>query len=120
MRKAATFGKIPYKMRTQLCEIGMLSCMWDKVDVIIDAFRKKFNIVIYHKAEPFVQPTGDKHKIMYCFAVKKCYPGKSNGWNKREYIGESKWCENIYEAKRQAIKIALKYVETRTNSNGKR
>ena len=90
------------------------------IDTLIDMLRKKHNIVIFHKSEPFVQPTGDKHKIMYCFAVKKCFPGEPNGWNKRKYLGESQWCENIYKAKRQAIKIALKYVETRTANTNKR
>ena len=108
-------GNINQQLRDKLTKIGILVWWPFDVDEIIDLFRIKYNIVIYHKAEPFVQPTGNKHKIMYCFAVKKCFPGEPNGWNKREYIGESKWCDNIYEAKRQAIKIALKYVETRTN-----
>lgn len=113
-------GTLDSITRHKLFSIGIYCSRWMTVDEIIDKLRKKCNIVIYHKAEPFVQPTGNKHKVTYCFAVKKCYPGKSNGWNKREYIGESKWCENVYEAKRQAIKIALKYVESRTNSNSKR
>ena len=109
-------GIIPYKIRKKLYFYFYNNpTAGTYVDSAIDEFRKRYNIVIYHKAEPFVQPTGNKHKIMYCFAVKKCFPGEPNGWNKREYIGESKWCDNIYEAKRQAIKIALKYVETRTN-----
>ena len=108
-------GTLDSITRYKLFLIGINCCQWTTVDKIIDLFRQKYNIIIYHKAEPFVQPTGNKHKIMYCFAVKKCFPGEPNGWNKREYIGESKWCDNIYEAKRQAIKIALKYVETRTN-----
>ena len=108
-------GTLDPKIRYDLYLVGIDQCSWTTVDKIIDEFRKKYNIIIYNKAEPFVQPTGNKHKIMYCFAVKKCFPGEPNGWNKREYIGESKWCDNIYEAKRQAIKIALKYVETRTN-----
>jgi len=109
------YGEINTHLIPFLEKIG-IQCWWIRdVDYIIDGFRVKHNIIIYHKAEPFVQPTGDKHKIMYCFAVKKCFPGEPNGWNKREYIGESKWCENIYEAKRQAIKIALRYVETRTD-----
>lgn len=112
-------GTIPWKLRKKLFKIFDYSFLAYTVDDAIDAFRKKFNIIIYHKAEPFVQPTGNKHKILYCFAVKKCYPNEPNGWNKREYIGESKWCENIYEAKRQAIKIALKYVEARTNNKRK-
>ena len=115
MRKTAIYGRIPNKICMKLYASGLRIYIWDKVDTIIDEFRNKYNIIIYHKSEPFVQPTGDKHRIMYCFAVKKCYPGTQDGWNKREYIGESKWCENIYEAKRQAIKIALKYVETRTD-----
>ena len=113
-------GTVSQILRDKLAKIGILIWWPFNVDEIIDKFREKYNIIIYHKAEPFVQPTGNKHKILYCFAVKKCYPNEPNGWNKREYIGESEWCENIYEAKRQAIKIALKYVETRTNSNGKR
>lgn len=117
-------GLLGNDLHRKLNEINTDLTFWGmiypgSVDIVIDAFRKKYNIIIYHKAEPFVQPTGDKHKILYCFAVKKCYPGKSNGWNKREYIGESKWCENIYEAKRQAIKIALEYVQARTNNHHK-
>jgi hypothetical protein len=109
---------LPAELRKKLYNVT--HCLIWMEDAAIDIFRKKYNIIIYHKAEPFVQPTGDEHKIMYCFAVKKCFPGEPNGWNKREYIGESKWCENIYEAKRQAIKIALRYVESRTTSQKKR
>lgn len=109
-------GTLDPMTRYNLYLIGINCCQWTTVDKIIDEFRKKYNIIIYNKAEPFVQPTGNKHKILYCFAVKKCYPNEPNGWNKREYLGESQWCENIYETKRQAIKIALKYVETRTTS----
>lgn len=105
-------GTISWELRKKLLKIFDYLFLAYTIDDAIDAFRKKFNIVIYNKAEPFVQPTGNKHKILYCFAVKKCYPNEPNGWNKREYLGESKWCENIYEAKRQAIKIALKYVQT--------
>lgn len=112
-------GTISWELRKKLLKIFDYSFLAYTIDDAIDAFRKKFNIVIYHKAEPFVQPTGNKHKILYCFAVKKCYPNEPNGWNKREYLGESQWCENIYEAKRQAIKIALKYAQARTNNHHK-
>lgn len=119
MRKMEN-GLMPSSLHKRLYDIRVMSLWgWDTIDQIIDEFRKKYNIIIYNKAEPFVQPTGNKHKILYCFAVKKCYPNEPNGWNKREYIGESKWCDNIYEAKRQAIKIALKYVQTRTNNHHK-
>lgn len=76
------------------------------VDEIIDSIRKKYNVIIYHKATPFVDSSG---KIIYNFAAKCCNP--KFGWNGRTYIDTpSKWDSNIYEAKRRAIRAAAQWI----------
>lgn len=87
------------------------------IDEIIDEFRIKHNIVIYNTASPFVESTGERHNILFSYTVKKCYPGKANGWNHRVYIYTSEWMEDPWEAKMKCIEAALEYVETRAASN---
>ena len=82
-----------------------LSC---PVDVAIDWLRKKYNIVIYNRVPPFVDPTAKKPCILYRFSVKWC--NLRDGWNGRENLGSSKLTKNIYAAKRQATSIALKWL----------
>ena len=79
---------------------------WWNVDDIIDSIRKKYNVVIYHKATPFVDSSG---KIIYNFAAKCCNP--KFGWNGRTYIDTPPvWDSNIYEAKRRAIRAAARWI----------
>lgn len=85
------------------------------VDDAIDWLRKKHNIIIYNSIEPFVDPTEDNHHILYRFSVKYC--NLRDGWNGRIYIGESKLTKNIYAAKRQAIWLAIRYLN---KQNGKK
>lgn len=77
------------------------------VDEAIDWIRRKYNIVIYDKFAPFVDTYGNKF-IWYGYRVKRC--NLKQGWNFREYIGESHARKSIYSAKREAISIALKYI----------
>lgn len=81
------------------------------VDETIDWLRRKYNIVIYNKVEPFVDPTDQTHKtILFRFGVKRC-DTTNLGWNGRMYIGETRLAKNIYSLKRDAISIALKYIK---------
>lgn len=88
--------------------------IYPSVDQIIDFLRKKYNIVIYNKIEPFVDPK--THNIVFRFAVKWC--NMRDGWNGRQYIGETELTSDIYYAKRQAIDIAIKYLKERQQSPG--
>lgn len=76
------------------------------IDYVIDRIRTKYNVIIYHKATPFVDSSG---KIIYNFAAKCCNP--KFGWNGRTYIDTpSTWDSNIYEAKRRAIRAAAQWI----------
>lgn len=79
------------------------------VDQIIDYLRIKYNVIIYNDHVPYVSPI--THKIMYSYAVKWC--NLRDGWNGRESIGKSDCTHDIYEAKRQAITIALNYLKNK-------
>lgn len=78
------------------------------VDEIIDWLRRMYNIVIYHYTEPFVDT--EDHQIVYTFGVKKLYP--KHKVVTRIYIGTTKMNTDIYQAKREAIDIALKFLIT--------
>ena len=89
-----------------LRKIGINCWCYTTVDQIIDMIRKKYNVIIYHKAAPFVDKNG---KIIYNFTAKKCNP--IHGWNSRIYIDTpSEWVSNIYEAKRRAIRAAARWI----------
>ena len=88
------------------------------LDGVIDWLRRKHNIVIYNSIEPFVDPVSDNHHILYRFSVKYC--NLRDGWNGREYIGESKLTKNIYTAKKQAITLAIKWLKQRQHERTKK
>lgn len=76
------------------------------IDYVIDRMRIKYNVIIYHKATPFVDANG---KIIFNFAAKCCNP--KFGWNGRTYITTpSTWDSNVYEAKRRAIRAAARWI----------
>jgi len=82
------------------------------VDEAIDWLRRKYNIVIYNKVEPFVDPTDDSHKtILFKFGVKRCDINHL-GWNGRIDLGTTRLSTNVYSLKREAISIALKYIKS--------
>lgn len=83
--------------------------MVPNVDQAIDYLRKMYNIVIYNKMAPYVEHVS--HRIIYCFSVKWC--NLRDGWNGRENIGVTEYTHDIYEAKRQAISIALNYLKNK-------
>ena len=88
------------------------------LDGVIDWLRRKHNIVIYNSIEPFVDPVSDNHHILYRFSVKRC--NLRDGWNGREYIGESKLTKNIYTAKKQAITLAIKWLKQHRHERKKK
>lgn len=82
------------------------------VDEVIDWLRRKYNIVIYNKIEPFVDPTDETHKkILFRFGVKRCDINHL-GWNGRIDLGVTRLSTNVYSLKREAINIALKYIKS--------
>ena len=86
-----------------LRKIGILP--WG-VDYVIDRMRTKYNVIIYHRAPPFLDYSG---KIMYNFNAKYCNP--KMGWKSPTYINmTSEWDSNIYEAKRRAIRAAARWI----------
>ena len=98
-----TLNQYDALLKLGYCGRKMQPC---SVDETIDFLRKKFHIIIYNKAAPFVDPVTNSF-IYYGFKVKFCNVGR--GWNFRENLGESKWSRNIYAAKRMAITIAIKH-----------
>ena len=83
------------------------------VDEAIDWLRRKYNIVIYNKIEPFVDPTDDTHKkILFKYGVKLC-DTHHLGSNGRVDIGNTRLNTNVYSLKREAISIAIKYIKSR-------
>lgn len=105
-------GLLTDKQRRTLYELHIFAV---GIDRAIDSLRKRYNIVIYNTAEPFVNADG---KIEYGFSVKKCNP--KWGWNARTYIGKSKWRTNIYQAKREAINIAIKWILSHKSQKSKK
>lgn len=76
-------------------------------DQAIDWLRKKHDIIVCNKSDPYVCPkTG---KIQFGYTIKKCY--LKAGWNARRYIGVSIWSSNIYAAKRDAIRKAIRWIK---------
>ena len=81
-------------------------------DEVIDWLRRKYNVVIYNKVEPFVDPTDDSHKkILFKYGVKRCDVNHL-GWNGRIDLGTTRLSTNVYSLKREAIGIALKYIKS--------
>jgi hypothetical protein len=77
-----------------------------------DWLRRKHNIVIYNKVEPFVDPTDDTHKkILFKYGVKRCDINHL-GWNGRIDLGATRLSTNVYSLKREAINIAIKYIKS--------
>lgn len=83
------------------------------VDEVVDWLRRKYNIVIYNKIEPFVDPTDDSHKkILFKYGIKRC-DVNNLGWNGRMDLGMTRLSTNVYSLKREAISIAIKYIKSR-------
>lgn len=101
MNHFVSFETVPF-----LHEIGIYT---EEIDKVIDAIRRKYNVHIYNSAAPFVtKETDTKNVVLYGFGVKYC--NLKHGWNSRQYIGKARWSKNIYEAKRKAINIAIKWI----------
>lgn len=87
------------------------------VDEAIDWLRRKFNVVIYDAVEPYTDPLNNK-TIRYSYRVKFC--NTTWGWNMRERIGQSKWSPNSYAMKRQAITLAIRWINKHTEPKRKK
>lgn len=88
-------------------------CSLPTADEAIDWLRRKYNIIIYNKIEPFVDPTDDTHKtILFKYGVKLC-DTQHLGWNGRTDLGTTRLAKNVYSLKREAIDIAIKYIKSR-------
>lgn len=82
------------------------------IDEVIDWLRRKYNIVVYNKIEPFVDPTDETHKtILFKYGIKRCDINHL-GWNGRIDLGVTRLSKNVYSLKREAITIALKYIKS--------
>ena len=91
------------KTHELLLKIGVF---YTDIDNVIDVLRIKYKVIIYNTAAPFV---GKSDNVIYNFSVKKCNP--QFGWNGGERIETSKiWDANIYEAKRRAIRAAVRWI----------
>lgn len=99
-------GILSTKDRQLLKKIGIITFCFADVDYAIDSIRKKYNVVIYHRAIPFVNSSG---KIVYNFAAKYCNPKMGRG-NCTFIDTPSKWDSNIYEAKRRAIRAVARWI----------
>ena len=81
-------------------------------DETIDWLRRKYNIIIYNKIEPFVDPIDDTHKtILFKYGVKLC-DTQHLGWNGRTDLGTTRLAPNVHSLKREAIGIAIKYIKS--------
>jgi len=101
--------------RRRLDKIGVDQWKYYKLDEVIDAIRRKFKVIIYNTAPPHVDPTSKK--IIYGFSVKVC--NTKWGWNARKYLGQTKWRTNIYQAKREAINIAINWILSQKSEKSK-
>ena len=87
------------------------------VDEAIDWLRRKFNVHIYAAVEPFVDPVDKKSPTLYRYAVKYC--NRRDGWNGRSYIGQTRLAKNVYSLKRQAITLAINWLNKRNKTLSK-
>lgn len=96
---------VSFEMLSDLRKIRIYT---EEIEETIDAIRRKYNIHIYNWNAPFVTKRNNKNVVLYGFGVKYC--SLRRGWNGRELIGKTTWKRNIYDVKRQAIKIAIKWI----------
>ena len=97
-------------------EAATNGCCTYFIDVAIDYIRRKYNVHIYNSAPPFVTPV--TKKVVYAFSVKVC--NNRLGWNGRKSLGSTQWYNNIYQAKRAALKIALDWILSQKSQKSKR
>lgn len=86
------------------------------IDDVIDIIRRRFDVIIYNTAAPHVSPISNK--IIYGFSVKAC--NTRWDWNARTYLGKTKWRTNIYQAKREAINIAINWILSQKSEKSKK
>ena len=104
------------KQRRKIEKLGIDIWKFYTIDEVIDAIRMKFKVIIYNTAPPHVCPTSNK--IIYGFSVKVC--NTRWGWNARKYLGQTKWRTNIYQAKREAINIAINWILSQKSEKSKK
>lgn len=102
--------------RRKFDKIGVDPWKYYRLDDVIDVIRRRFNVIIYNTAPPHVDPVSKK--IIYGFSVKVC--NTKWGWNARKYLGQTKWRTNIYQAKREAINIAINWILSQKSEKSKK
>lgn len=107
---------ITSKQGCKAAKLGIDIWQFYTVDEVIDAIRMKFKIIIYNTTPPYVDPISKK--IIYGFSVKVC--NTKWGWNARKYLGQTKWRTNIYQAKREAINIAINWILSQKSEKSKK
>lgn len=107
---------VTFKQGRKIEKLGIDIWKFYTVDEVIDAIRMKFKVIIYNTAAPHVSPISNK--IIYGFSVKAC--NTRWGWNARTYLGKTKWRTNIYQAKREAINIAINWILSQKSEKSKK
>lgn len=107
---------ITSKQEHKIEKLGIDTWQFYAVDEVIDAIRMKFDVIVYNTAPPHVDPISKK--IIYGFSVKVC--NTKWGWNARKYLGQTKWRTNIYQAKREAIDIAINWILSQKSEKSKK
>lgn len=115
-----TQQSMKHKVRdSKVLDLWKINIFDKTIDDVIHALRIKYRIEIYNTAEPFVSPAGkNEGKVLYGFSVKICNP--KWGWNARQYIGKTNWMPNVWEAKRKAINIAIKWILSHKSQKSKK
>lgn len=99
---------VPYDHNRLKNWLSMPTC-----DEAIDWLRRKYDVMIYNTAAPFVDPGDPKSRITHNFSVKHC--NRRDGWNSRTSIGYAGDSYNVYAVKRRAISIAIEWLKQRKN-----
>lgn len=73
----------------------------------LEEYRKKYNIVVYNRFEPFVDPKTSE--IRYGYSIKRC--NKTRGWNFRQYIGDTHVGSDPNVLKAEALEIIKIYLQ---------
>ena len=107
---------ITSKQERKIEKLGIDIWNFYTIDEIIDTIRRRFNVIVYNTAPPHVCPTSKK--IIYGFSVKVC--NTKWGWNARKHLGQTKWRTNIYQAKREAIDIAINWILSQKSEKSKK
>lgn len=108
LKQALVLKELGFKENTSMMYVGQLgpTIAAPTVDEAIDWIRRRFRVIVYNIAAPYVDPV--EKRIKYGYRVKFC--NIKWGWNQREMLERGIWSADCYAAKRSAIWIALRYI----------